>query len=112
MLMFAVVMPVIPIMPSINTCMSLTTSTTTTVSTTSGMKVPEVNTCQLQALADVCSTVAGVETITVPNIVMNSLVSPTKVITNENIPNPICSAHSAILPSIPVPVSSIGSVLY
>lgn len=105
-------MPVIPIMPSINTCMCLTTTTTTTVTCTSGIKVPEVNTSQLQALADVCSTVTGIESITVPNIVMNSLVSPTKVITNENIPNPITSAHNAILPSIPVPVSSIGSVLY
>lgn len=51
-------MPVIPIMPSINTCMSLTT-TTTTVSNTNTMKVPEVNATQLQALAEVCSSVNG-----------------------------------------------------
>lgn len=50
-------MPVIPILPSINTCMSLTT-TTSTVST-STIKVPEVNTTQLQALAEVCSSVTG-----------------------------------------------------
>lgn len=51
-------MPVIPILPSINTCMSLTT-TTNTISSTSAIKVPEVNTTQLQALAEVCSTVTG-----------------------------------------------------
>jgi len=44
------VMPIIPIIPSINTCMSLTTTTTTS---TSSRTVPEVNTTQLQALADV-----------------------------------------------------------
>lgn len=52
-------MPVIPILPSINTCMSLTT-TTSTVST-STIKVPEVNTTQLQALAEVCCSVTGDE---------------------------------------------------
>lgn len=51
----------------------------------------------------------GADTITMPNIVMNSLVSPTKVVTNDSIPNPIISTHHAIsLPSIPVPVTSIG----
>lgn len=54
----SVVMPVIPIMPSINTCMSLTT-TTNTVSNSTSVKMPEVNTTQLQALAEVCSTVTG-----------------------------------------------------
>lgn len=101
-----VVMPVIPIMPSINTCMSLTTTTTNTITNANTVKVPEVNTTQLQALAEVCSTVTGAESITMPNIVMNSLVSPTKVITNDTIPNPI--THNAIMPSIPVPVTSIG----
>lgn len=56
-------MPVIPIMPSINTCMSLTTSTTTTISNASSVKVPEVNTTQLQALAEVCSVVTGKPTL-------------------------------------------------
>lgn len=51
-------MPVIPILPSINTCMSLTT-TTNTVSNASSIKLPEVNTTQLQALAEVCSSVTG-----------------------------------------------------
>lgn len=53
-----VVMPVIPILPSINTCMSLTT-TTSTVTNATTIKVPEVNTTQLQALAEVCSSVTG-----------------------------------------------------
>lgn len=40
---------------------------------------------------------------------MNSLVSATKVVTNDSIPNPIVSTHHTIsLPSIPVPVTSIG----
>lgn len=43
-----------------------------------------------------------------PNIVMNSLVSATKVITNDTIPNPIVSAHNTMIPSIPVPVTSLG----
>lgn len=51
-------MPVIPILPSINTCMSLTT-TTNTLSNASSIKLPEVNTTQLQALAEVCSSVTG-----------------------------------------------------
>lgn len=43
---------------------------------------------------------------------MNSLVSPTKVITNDTIPNPIVTAHNNIIPTIPVPVSSIGKFKY
>lgn len=50
---------------------------------------------------------SGAETFTVPNIVMNSLVSPTKVVTNDTIPNPIVTAHIS-LPSIPIPISSLG----
>lgn len=47
--------------------------------------------------------------MTVPNVVMNSLVSPTKVITNDAIPNPIVATMNPItLPSIPLPVTSIG----
>lgn len=42
------------------------------------------------------------------NVVMNSLVSATKVITNDTIPNPIVAAHNAmVLPSIPVPVGCL-----
>lgn len=97
-------MPVMPILPSINTCMSLTTTT----STTTNSKVPEVNTSQLQALAEVCSTVTGAEPLAnLSNLVMNSLVSPTKVVTNDSLPNPIVSA-SISLPAFPVPISSIG----
>lgn len=112
----AMVLPVMPIIPSINTCMSLTTNTTTTSTTSccssasSGtMKVAEVNTAQLQALADVCSVVTGTDTITLPNIVMNSLVSSTTIVTNTTITNPIVSASlDHPLPSVSVPVSSIG----
>lgn len=40
---------------------------------------------------------------------MNSLVSATKIVTNDSILNPIVSTHSNIsLPTIPVPVSSLG----
>lgn len=105
------VLPVMPIIPSINTCMSLTTNTTTTSSSTCTMKVAEVNTTQLQALADVCSVVTGTETITLPNIVMNSLVSSTTIVTNTTLSNPIVSAtllDHPVLPSVSVPVSSIG----
>jgi protein O-GlcNAcase/histone acetyltransferase len=45
----------IPIIPSVNTCMSLTTTTT---SCSSG-STPVVNSNQLQALAEVCSSVSG-----------------------------------------------------
>lgn len=73
------------------------------------MNVPEVNTSQLQALAEVCSVITGTESIALPNLVMNSLVSSTTIVTNTAIPNPIVSAGiEAALPSIPVPVSSIG----
>lgn len=44
----------VPIMPSVNTCMSVTT---TTISCSSG-SIPVVNSNQLQALAEVCSTVS------------------------------------------------------
>lgn len=103
------VLPVLPIIPSINTCMSLTTNTTnTSTSSSSTMKVAEVNTTQLQALADVCSVVTGTDTI-LPNMVMNSLVSSTTIVTNTAILNPIVSAGlEHPLPSISVPVSSIG----
>lgn len=50
----------------------------------------------------------GAELLSVPNVVMNSLVSPTKVITND-MPNPIAATLNPIaLPSIPLPVGSIG----
>lgn len=103
------VMPVLPIMPSVNTCMSLTTSTTSTSTNTTTMKVAEVNTTQLQALAEVCSVATGTENITLPHVVMNSLVSSTKIITtNETLPNTVPTTLTLPLPSIPVPVSSIG----
>lgn len=52
---------------------------------------------------------AGADSMTVPNVVMNSLVSATKVITNDIIPNPITATLNPIaLPTIPLPVPSIG----
>ncbi|GBP32443.1 Protein O-GlcNAcase [Eumeta japonica] len=114
--------PIIPILPSVNTCMSLVTpsSNTTTVSAADmSSAIPTVNTSQLQALADVCSTttdrpvlstgISPIETFTsVQNPVMNSLVSPTKVILNESIPNPIIPIASSNI-SIPseIPVSTL-----
>lgn len=43
-----------------------------------------------------------------PNVVMNSLVSPTKVITNDVIPNPIVATHNPISLPQSLPVTSIG----
>ncbi|KAG5894231.1 hypothetical protein JTB14_002280 [Gonioctena quinquepunctata] len=85
----------VPIIPSINTCMSLTSTTSTSTSTV-------VNSNQLQALAEVCSTVSCNESIVnpIPGPVMNSLVSETKVVCNESIPNPITTIP------IPVPIDS------
>ncbi|KAJ8715469.1 hypothetical protein PYW07_009951 [Mythimna separata] len=82
--------------------------------------IPTVNTSQLQALADGCSSgsndrpmmstrVSPIETFNpVPNPVMNSLVSPTKVILNESIPNPIIPIASSNI-SLPseIPVSTL-----
>ncbi|XP_039956052.1 protein O-GlcNAcase isoform X2 [Bactrocera tryoni] len=102
------VMPIIPIIPSINTCMSLTTTTTTSTSTKT-ITVPEVNTTQLQALADVCSTVNSSVINPIANPVMNSLVSPTKVVTNDDIVNPIptCVASNIELPK-KIPISIVA----
>lgn len=104
-------MPIIPIIPSVNTCMSLTTTTSTTT-TTAQMTVPELNTTQLQAFADVCSTI-GSDTLPSPltNVIMNSLVSPTKVITNDAIRNPIVSnvniPNKLPVTSITIPIMSL-----
>lgn len=101
-------MPIIPIIPSINTCMSLTTTTTTSTSTKT-ITVPEVNTTQLQALADVCSSVNSSVINPIANSVMNSLVSPTKVVTNDDIVNPIptCVASNIELPK-KIPISIVA----
>ncbi|XP_034837403.1 protein O-GlcNAcase isoform X1 [Maniola hyperantus] len=114
--------PIIPILPSINTCMSLmtaTSSTTTTSTADLAPAIPTVNTSQLQALADVCSAtpdrpmmstgISPIETFNpVPTPVMNSLVSPTKVILNESIPNPIIPIANSNM-SLPseIPVSTL-----
>lgn len=102
-------MPIIPIIPSINTCMSLTTTTTTSTNSKT-VTVPQVNTTQLQALADVCSTVNSSSVNPISNAVMNSLVSPTKVVTNEDILNPISTniASNIELPKkIPISIVSV-----
>lgn len=46
--------------------------------------------------------------MSMPNVVMNSLVSPTKVITNDIIPNPIVAIHNPISMPQSLPVTSIG----
>ncbi|XP_055617072.1 protein O-GlcNAcase [Toxorhynchites rutilus septentrionalis] len=110
------VMPVIPIIPSVNTCMTLTSTSTTTTTSANILPVPEVNTTQLQLFADVCSTVTNASE-NVPAPIMNSLVSATKVITNETLPNPVAAAVSNIsipstipISSYPLPIMSIKAV--
>ncbi|XP_054273322.1 protein O-GlcNAcase isoform X2 [Macrosteles quadrilineatus] len=70
-------LPLPVIIPSVNTCMSVTTTTNTAAS------AGQQNTNQLQALAEVCSTVNGNESLMQPvsncPIVMNSLISESKV---------------------------------
>ncbi|XP_019868330.1 protein O-GlcNAcase isoform X2 [Aethina tumida] len=90
----AVAVVPVPIIPSINTCMSLTAATTTTTMATSATVTPIVSSNQLHALAEVASTDSLVNPL--PGPVMNSLVSETKVVCNEAIPNPITP--------IPVPI--------
>lgn len=91
-----VVMPIIPIIPSINTCMSLTSTSVTSTTTTSHCNVTDVNTTQLQAFADVCSTVSGIESpLMSTKPIMNSLVSAKKVVTND-LPNPLLTNVSII----------------
>lgn len=64
-----------------------------------GTATPVVNSNQLQALTEVCSSVSAVaESLInpIPGPVMNSLVSEKKVICNDSIPNPITP--------IPIPI--------
>ncbi|XP_028043581.1 protein O-GlcNAcase [Bombyx mandarina] len=117
--------PIIPILPSVNTCMSLVTATSSTCSTTTaelGPAIPTLSTTHLQALTDrpiLATTVSPIENFNpVANPVMNSLVSPTKVILNESIPNPIIPIASSniSLPSeipvstLPVPILGLKSL--
>lgn len=105
----------IPIIPSVNTCMSLTSTTMTTNS----VAVPVCSANQLQALAEVCSTVQSNESLVQPTSVsvMNSLASETKVLpltTNKNCKNtnqePMdCNPTSGISPDSPVQGSSLVS---
>lgn len=50
----------------------------------------------------------GADTMSMPNVVMNSLVSPTKVITNDIIPNPIVATLNPISMPQSLPVTSLG----
>ncbi|XP_052744973.1 protein O-GlcNAcase isoform X3 [Bicyclus anynana] len=120
-----ITVPIIPILPSVNTCMSLVTATSCTTTTSTAElapAIPTVNTSQLQALADVCSAtpdgpilstgffqMPSIETFNpLPTPVMNSLVSPTKVILNESIPNPIIPiANSNMSLPTEIPVSTL-----
>lgn len=95
----------IPILPSINTCMTLTASVSTT---TMANSLPEVNTTQLHAFAEVCSSVSeSLPTVTTP-VVMNSLVSPTKVITTDLTVPP---SHIALPEKIPISSLPPASIL-
>lgn len=112
-------MPILPIIPSVNTCMSLTTTTTTSCSIAGNTKpspaVPEFNTSQLQAFADVCSTVNSSNTIS--NAVMNSLVSATKIVLDDNILFQVTIPKKIIPKKIPistiaVTVMKVGSTQF
>lgn len=104
--------PVIPpIVPSINTCMTLTLTTpTASSSVSSAMMMPEVNSAQLLALAEICSSVTGATDMQPKPSVMNSLVSATKVVTTDVLSNPI-TAPSVQIPenlpvsSVPIPIN-------
>lgn len=106
----AAMAPIIPpIIPSINTCMTLTLTTPTSSTSSSSMMIPEVNTAQLHALADICSAVTGAAEVPPKPIVMNSLMSATKVITTDVLSNPILTSSISNV-AIPdkMPVSSVS----
>lgn len=74
------------------------------------MMIPEVNTAQLHALADICSSVTGATEILPKPSVMNSLVSATKVVTTDVLSNPILASSIAIpdkmpVSSVPIPIN-------
>ena len=71
------------------------------------MMIPEVNTAQLHALADICSSVTGATEILPKPSVMNSLVSATKVVTTDVLSNPILASSIAIPEKMPVSSVSI-----
>lgn len=108
----AAMAPIIPpIIPSINTCMTLTLTTpTSSTAINSSLMIPEVNSAQLHALADICSSVTGVTDILPKPNVMNSLVSATKVVTTDVLSNPILASSISIpekmpVSSVPIPVN-------
>lgn len=83
--------------------MTLTTCSTSTTTTTAPSMLPQVNTSQLQAFADVCSTVTSIE----PLPVLNSLVSATKVVSTTLLPNPMIATASNIALPEKIPLSSL-----
>ncbi|KAL0277400.1 UNVERIFIED_CONTAM: hypothetical protein PYX00_004697 [Menopon gallinae] len=96
----------IPIIPSVNTCMSFTATTMTTNS----VPVPIVNANQLQALAEVCSTVQTNESLVQPTSVsvMNSLALESKVLPLPGVKNGK-SGNQEPMDCNPTPGGSPGS---
>uniref|UniRef100_A0A336LRR3 protein O-GlcNAcase n=1 Tax=Culicoides sonorensis TaxID=179676 RepID=A0A336LRR3_CULSO len=92
----------IPILPSINTCMTMTASTSTTTMATS---LPEVNTTQLHAFAEVCSSISDSFPTLASPVVMNSLVSASKVVTTD-LTVPVSIVNHIALPE-KIPISSL-----
>lgn len=87
-----------PIISQISTCMSITLTTNSTCITAPNS---EINTAQLHALAEICSTVTATNEPLPKPSVMNSLVSETKVVTTDVLPSTILSTSIA--------ESSVGS---
>lgn len=63
--------------------------------------IPEVDSAQLHALADICSSVTGIVEMPKANL-MNSLVSATKVITTDVCSSPIIASTIAIPAKVPI----------
>lgn len=97
--------------------MTLTLTTPTTSSALSGpLMIPEVNTAQLHALADICSTVTGATDVFPKPSVMNSLVSATKVVTTDVLTNPIIASSISIpdkmpVSSVPIPINIASDIM-
>lgn len=72
--------------------------------------IPEVNTAQLHALAEICSAVTGATDIPAKPSVMNSLLSDTKVVTTDVLSNPIIASTISFpdkmpVSSVPIPIN-------
>lgn len=92
----AVTLAPIPPLQKVNTCMTVTlTTSSSTITTQSVVPVP-LETSQLLALADICSTVTPTNESLPKSSLMNSLMSTTKVITTDAISAPILSSSIRI----------------